>query len=62
MENTLFNFLLEIPQAVSKLTGWITSPISEKYLNISPLGLLGVAGTTILLGIIIVHVVKLFIG
>ena len=62
MENTLFNWLLEIPQTIANLCNWLISPISEKYINISPLGLLGIGGTTILLVIIGVHVVKLFIG
>lgn len=61
MENTLFNFLLEIPKAVANFGSWLVSPINEKYINISPLGLLGVAGTTFLIAIILVHVVKLFI-
>lgn len=61
MENTLFEFLLDIPRVIANFSGWLVSPISERYLNISPLGLLGVGGFSILVGIIIVHVVKLFI-
>lgn len=61
MESELFNFLLQIPQTISKLSSWLMSPISEKYLNISPLGLLGITGTSLLIAVILVHVVKLFI-
>lgn len=62
MIDTLIEFLLQIPVAVGNLGTWIISPINERYLNISPLGLLGAAGTSILIGLIVVHVVKLFIG
>ena len=61
MEEQLFNFLMEIPQAVANMTSWLTSPISEKYLNISPLGLFGVAGTTLIITLIVVHIVRLFV-
>ena len=61
MEEQLFNFLLEIPQTLANLTNWLVSPISEKYLNISPLGLLGIGGTSLIIALILVHVVKLFI-
>lgn len=61
MFETLWRFVLEIPQAVANFGNFLISPISEKYLNISPLALLGIGGTTILISIIIVHVVKLFI-
>lgn len=61
MIETLFNFLLEIPQAVANMGEWLVSPMSEKYLNISPLALFGIGGTSIIIGIIIVHVVKMFI-
>ena len=61
MIQQLFDFLLQIPQAVANMGFWLISPIHEKYLNISPLGLLGVAGTSVLIALIVVHVVKLFI-
>lgn len=61
MLETLFNFLLQIPQAVANFGNWLLSPLNEKYLNISPLAMLGIGGTTIIISIIIVHVVKLFI-
>lgn len=61
MEKTLFEFLLQIPQTIFNLTSWLVKPISEKYLNISPLGLLSVGGTAILITLVVVHVVKLFI-
>lgn len=61
MEQTLFDFLLEIPKLVSLFASWLVSPLSEKYLNISPLALLGFGGFTILVSIIAIHIVKLFI-
>lgn len=61
MENTLWNFLIEIPQALAKFGSWLVSPINEKWLNISPLGLLGIGGTTFIIALIVIHVVKLFI-
>lgn len=61
MVEKLIQFILEIPQAVAKMGTWLTTPISERYLNISPLGLLGVGGTALLIGLIVVHVVKLFL-
>lgn len=61
MENTLFNWILQIPQAVAQFGEWLTTPINTQFLNISPLGLLGIGGGAILIGIIGVHIVRLFI-
>lgn len=61
MFEELFNFLLEVPQALANFGTWLITPISEQYLNISPLGLLGVSGTAIVISLILVHVVKLFL-
>ena len=61
MIEKLIDFLLQIPVAVGNLGTWIISPLNEKWLNISPLGLLGAAGTTFLIVLIVVHIVKLFI-
>lgn len=61
MYNDLFDFLLDVPQALANFGGWLITPINPTYLNISPLGLLGVTGTAIVISIIVVHVVKLFI-
>lgn len=61
MESKLFNFLLEIPKVVSLFATWLTSPLHERYLNITPLALLGVGGFSILVSLIVVHIVKLFI-
>lgn len=61
MEQTLFNFILEIPRVISLFGTWLVSPISEKYLNISPLGLLGIGGVSFIVILISVHVVRLFV-
>jgi len=61
MEQTLFEFLLEIPKVISLFATWLVSPINERYLNISPLGLLSVGGFALLTGLIITHVIKLFL-
>lgn len=61
MENTLFKWLLEIPQAVANFGNWLVNPINSQYLNISPLGLLGVSGGAVILTLIGVHIVRLFI-
>lgn len=61
MESTLFKWILEIPQAVSWFGSWLINPIDKTYLNISPLGLLGIGGGTIILAILLVHIVRLFV-
>lgn len=61
MLEKLFNFLVDIPKTLANMGEWLVSPISEKFLNISPLGLLGIGGTAVLISLIVVHVVKLFI-
>ena len=61
MEQTLFDFILNIPLFLSKLGSWLVSPINERFLNISPLALFGVGGVSIFLGIITIHIIKLFV-
>lgn len=61
MSETIFKWVLEIPQAVANFGGWLVSPINAQYLNISPLALLGIAGTTVIIAIIGVHIVRLFV-
>lgn len=60
MENTLYNWLLNIPQTIAGFGNWLVKPIGNG-IDISPLGLLGVGGISVLIVIIGVHVVKLFI-
>ena len=59
METELFNWLLDIPTTIAGFGSWLTTPLD--VINISPLGLLGVAGVTTIIIIIAVHIVKLFI-
>lgn len=61
MEITIFNWLLDIPQAVGNFASWLTSDLSIGSWTISPLGLLGIGGTAVLIGIIGVHIVRLFL-
>lgn len=61
MVEALYKLLLEVPQAVANMAEWLTTPISAKYLNISPLGLFGIGGTSVIIAIIVIHIVKLFI-
>lgn len=61
MINSLYNFLLEIPQAIAKFGEWLTQPLYEPYIQLSPIALLGVSGTAMLITIIGVHIVRLFV-
>jgi len=61
MIDQLFNFLLDIPQTLANFGQWLVTPLNERWLNISPLGLLGIGGTTVIISLIVVHIVKLFI-
>lgn len=61
MTQELIDFLLEIPFTLSKFGNWLVTPLDSTYLNISPLGLLGVAGVGIVITLIGVHIVKLFL-
>lgn len=55
------DFLLGIPETVASFSDWLIEPIDSTFLNISPLALFSVAGVAIIIGIIAVHVVRLFI-
>ena len=61
MEKQLFDFALEIPQALASFGNWLVTPLDEKLLNISPLGLLGIGGASFVIAIIVVHIVRLFV-
>lgn len=62
MFNELFEFLLNIPQTLSQFGSWLITPLNEQWLNISPLGLLGVGGIGFIIVIITTHIIKLFIS
>ena len=57
----IYKWLLEIPQAVAYFGSWLVSPINEQFLNISPLGLLGIGGGAVIITLIGVHILRLFI-
>lgn len=61
MENTLFEWLLGIPQTIASFGNWLVSPLASGYIDISPLALLSVAGVSVLIALIVVHIVRLFI-
>ena len=60
MEETLFNWIMSIPQTIAKFGDWLVKPIMEPYIKLSPLGLLGIGGVSTLIFIIGWHVFKLF--
>lgn len=60
MEQKFFEFILQIPKTIANLCEFLLTPIHSQYLNISPLGLFSAVGTTLLITIIGVHVVRLF--
>ena len=57
----LFQWVLEIPSSVAQFTDWLTEPINDLYLPLSPLELLGLGGVTFIIVLIVIHVIKLFI-
>lgn len=61
MADSLFNWLLGIPQTIASFGEWLTTPLKEGYIDISPLALFSVAGVSIIVVIIGVHIVRLFI-
>lgn len=61
MENVIFQWLLEIPQAVGNMASWLTTELQIGEWSITPLGLFGIGGGTILIGIIAIHIVRLFL-
>lgn len=61
MVSSLVDWLLNIPLYLGEFSSWLVSPLNERYLNISPLGLFTIGGSTILISIIVLHVVRLFI-
>lgn len=59
MEN-LFQWMLDIPLVVAEFGNWLTEPL--QVINISPLALLGIAGVSVIITIIGIHIVRLFVG
>jgi len=62
MVTDLINFLCEIPVTLANFGVWLTSPLKAGIINQTPLELLGVAGVSVIVTIIGVHVVRLFVG
>lgn len=62
MYQQLIDWVLNIPQVVASFGSWLIEPIKEGYFNnVSPLGLFSIAGVSIIIAIIGVHVVRLFV-
>lgn len=61
MEQMLFDWVLQIPQTVASFGNWLTNDLQIGSWSISPLGLLGIGGVSVVIGIIGVHIVRLFI-
>lgn len=61
MPQVFFDLLSGVPQAVANFGDWLITPINEEFLNISPIGLLGIGGTTFIVAIIGIHLVRLFV-
>ena len=61
MDKTLFDWLLGIPQYIASFAGWLTTDLQIGSWSISPLGLFGLSGVAVLIGIIGVHIVRLFV-
>lgn len=61
MFETLFKWLLDIPQVIAQFGSWLTNPIYPPYITISPLALFGIGGGSVIIVLIGVHVVRLFI-
>lgn len=61
METKLIDFALNIPQALANFGEWLMTPINAEYIPLSPLELLGISGTAIIITLIGVHVVRLFV-
>ena len=57
MEQTLFNWLLNLITEFGKFGNWLTTPL--EYINLPPLAIFGFSGLTLLIGI---HLIRLFIG
>lgn len=57
MENTLFEWLLNLVKEFAKFGNWLTTPL--QYINVSPLAIFGFAGITAL---VVILLVRLFVG
>lgn len=61
MAQQLFDWLLQIPQTVASFGSWLTTDLQIGQWSISPLGLFGIGGVAVVIGLIGVHIVRLFI-
>lgn len=61
MAERLFQFLLDIPLTIAQFGSWLTSELTIGSWHISPLGLFSIGGVAVIIGIIGVHIVRLFI-
>lgn len=57
MENTLWNWLFQLPQQFAQMGSWLTT--SLPYIGMSPLALLGVGGLT---AVIVFSLIRLVVG
>lgn len=61
ISTTIFEWVLNIPNTLAQFSEWLIAPINETYLNISPLGLFGIGGGSFIIGLIGIHIVRLFL-
>lgn len=61
MYQQIFEWILQIPQTIANFSSWLVQDLQIGEWSISPLGLLGIGGSAVLIGIIGVHIVRLFI-
>lgn len=55
MENTLFNWLLDLIKQFAKFGNWLTEPLP--YLNVPPLAVFGFAGIVAIIGFLLLRLV-----
>lgn len=60
MVNEIVNFLLGIPQTIATFGSWLVTPLGNG-ITLSPLALLGVGGVSVIIGLIGLHIVRLFV-
>lgn len=60
MEQEIFKTIINIPQMIAQFASWFVTPLSDK-INISPLGLLSIAGASVIIALVGIHIVRLFV-
>lgn len=50
MENTLFQWLLDLPATFAQFGEWLITPLP--YINIAPLAIIGVAGISLIISLL----------